>query len=118
MSLAKCSVCSRYDRNINVICERRCLICARCQGNPVIKKLFSDNADRALCPLCDSVMSRTMVSWCQANDTNNTNANANPVDKNTTVNSSIPNIHSMGMSRCTNDLDTMSNPLPYFLKKP
>ena len=44
MSLAKCNVCSRYDRNISVVCESRCLICSRCQGNPVIKTLFVDKA--------------------------------------------------------------------------
>ena len=104
MSLAKCSVCSRYDRNINVICESRCLICGRCQGNPVIKKLFTDRAEDCQCPLCDAVMSRSMVSWCNSKDV------AAP-------SSSSMNISTMGLSRVTNDLDCMRNPLTTFLKK-
>lgn len=63
MSIAQCNVCSRYDRNISVICEGRCLICGRCQGNAVIRSLFVEASPN--CPLCETPMSRTMLSWCQ-----------------------------------------------------
>jgi len=108
MSLAKCNICSRYDRNINVICEKRCLICARCQGNPVIKKLFVDavtnhGIDGILCPLCNTAMSRTMVRRCQEHEVPPTT----PAQV----------IHASGNSRVTNDLYTHKNPLISFLKR-
>lgn len=72
MSLAQCNVCSHYDNNIAVICERRCLICFRCQSNQVIQQLLVDSlhhgSGEALCPLCEKPMSRTMAGWCRSVD--------------------------------------------------
>lgn len=72
MSLAQCNVCSHYDNNIAVICERRCLICFRCQSNQVIQQLLIDSLHHiegeALCPLCEKPMSRTMAGWCRGID--------------------------------------------------
>ncbi len=67
MSIAQCSICSHYDKNIAVICEMRCLICARCQGNQVIQQLLVDKVKptEAICPLCEKTMSRTMAKWCR-----------------------------------------------------
>ena len=67
MSIAQCSICSHYDKNIAGICEMRCLICARCQGNQVIQQLLVDKVTptEAFCPLCEKTMSRTMASWCR-----------------------------------------------------
>ena len=67
MSIAQCSICSNYDKNIAVICEMRCLICARCQGNQVIQQLLVDKVTltEAFCPLCSKTMSRTMAAWCR-----------------------------------------------------
>ena len=72
MSIAQCSICSNYDKNIAVICEMRCLICARCQGNQVIQQLLVDKVTltEAFCPLCSKTMSRTMAAWCRKIDDN------------------------------------------------
>ena len=110
LSLAKCNICSRYSRDISVICERRCLVCSRCQGNPVIKHLFVAQAtSSATCPLCENPLSRTMLRWCIRDNTADSVSNASLP--------AVANQAPMGGSRTTNDLDEHKNPLPGFLKR-
>ncbi len=90
-------------------------MCARCQGNPVIKALFVDNATaNATCPLCENPLSRTMYRWCLRDSSLTIDSVLSSGGKEAT--SSTPN-PPLGHSRITKDLDEQVNPLPNFLKK-
>jgi len=71
---ASCSLCSRTDREVQVLCEGRCLICSKCEQSPAIRKLMIDFLSKpkrgpngklsekkySLCPICEQSLSRSM----------------------------------------------------------
>ena len=99
-------MCSHYDNNIAVICERRCLICFRCQSNIVIQQLLVDAlhhaSGEALCPLCEKPMSRTMASWCR---------NADKMEQ------ASEGAELLDGARTVSNLDHVPNPYTSFLRK-
>lgn len=41
---AACQFCSRPDDSVQVLCESRCLVCAKCQSSPGIRRLLVENS--------------------------------------------------------------------------
>lgn len=73
---ASCSLCSHTDREVQVLCEGRCLICSICEESPAIKKLMVNflhksviengkSIEKALCPICGLPLSRSMLQTFQ-----------------------------------------------------
>lgn len=71
-AIASCKFCNKSDlKSIQMICEKKCLICFRCQQMGGIRKLLTDQSyekDNAVnkeilggsCPICGSSFTRGM----------------------------------------------------------
>ena len=72
---AACKLCCCLDDTVLVICTKQCILCSRCQLNPVIRKMLiectipMDTSIRAnwhkltgTCPICSSRMTDPMLS--------------------------------------------------------
>lgn len=62
MSAANCSFCSRPNDSIQVLCDSRCLLCARCQQSRAVRSLLinCNEADKC-CPICSGPMAPNMI---------------------------------------------------------
>ena len=62
MSAANCSFCSRPNDSIQVLCDSRCLLCARCQqSKAVCTLLINCNESNKRCPICSGPMAPNMI---------------------------------------------------------
>lgn len=72
---AICKLCGCPDDSVYVICIKQCILCSRCQQNPVIRKMLIDctipmdtshksnwHLLTGTCPICSSTMSDPMLA--------------------------------------------------------
>lgn len=83
-SSAFCSICSKGGREVQVLCEGRCLICSKCEQSPAIKKLMMECVEKgadttevtARCPICELPVSRSMLqTFLDGNTASKSNEN-------------------------------------------